>query len=221
MGSSRPGGGHCSRRCHSLGGQIEPARAPFARRRGRDRRAEGCPRVRGMDRDPGRTRNADVKAQVTGYLVRQDYKEGSYVSKGQLLFEIDPRPFQAALDQASGQLAQAKAQLAQDEAQVATAEANQLKSQPDVNKYEPLAKAQAASQQDLDNAVQTNLANKAQVQSAQAAIVAARAQIEASQAAVETATINLGFTRVSSPIDGIVGIAQAQWVLWSAPAAEP
>ena len=154
--------------------------------------------------------NADVKAQVTGYLVRQDYKEGSYVSKGQLLFEIDPRPFQAALDQAKGKFAQAKAQLAQDEAQLATAEANQLKSQLDVNKYEPLAKAQAASQQDLDNAVQTNLANKAQVQSAQAAIAAAKAQIEASQAAVETATINLGFTRISSPIDGIVGIAQAQ-----------
>jgi membrane fusion protein (multidrug efflux system) len=154
--------------------------------------------------------NADVKAQVTGYLVRQEYKEGSYVSKGQLLFEIDPRPFQAALSQAKGQLAQAEAQLAQDEAQVATAEANQLKSQLDVNKYEPLAKAQAASQQDLDNAVQTNLANKAQVQSAQAGIAAAKAQIEASQAAVETATINLGFTRLSSPIDGIAGIAQAQ-----------
>jgi RND family efflux transporter MFP subunit len=154
--------------------------------------------------------NADVKAQVTGYLVRQDYKEGSYVRKGQLLFEIDPRPFQAAVDQAKGQLAQAKAQLAEDEAQVATAEANQLKSQLDVNKYEPLAKAQAASQQDLDNAVQTNLANKAQAQSAQAAISAAKAQIEASQAVVETATISLGFTRIISPIDGIAGIAQAQ-----------
>ena len=154
--------------------------------------------------------NADVKAQVTGYLVRQDYKEGSYVSKGQLLFEIDPRPFQAALDQANGQFAQAKAQLAEDEAQVVTAEANQLKSQLDVNKYEPLAKAQAASQQDLDNAVQTNLANKAQVQSAQAAISAAKAQIEAGQAAVDTASINLGFTRISSPIDGVAGIAQAQ-----------
>jgi membrane fusion protein (multidrug efflux system) len=154
--------------------------------------------------------NADIKAQVTGYLVRQNYKEGSYVSKGQSLFEIDPRPFQATLDQAKGQLTQAKAQLAQAEAQVTTAEANQLKSQLDVNKYEPLAKAQAASQQDLDNAVQTNLANKAQVQSAQAAIAAAKAQIEASQAAVETATINFGFTRIISPIDGIAGIAQAQ-----------
>lgn len=154
--------------------------------------------------------NADVKAQVTGYLVRQDYKEGSSVSKGQLLFEIDPRPYQAALDQAKGQLAQAKAQLVEDEAQVATAEANQLKSQLDVNRYEPLAKAQAATQQDLDNAVQTNLANEAQVQSAQAAVSAAKAQIEVSQATVETATINLGFTRICSPIDGVAGIAQAQ-----------
>ena len=85
--------------------------------------------------------NADVKAQVTGYLLTRNYKEGSYVRKGQLLFEIDPRPFQAALDQAKGQLAQAQAQLIQDEAQLATAEANQLKSQLDVEKYGPLAKA--------------------------------------------------------------------------------
>jgi membrane fusion protein (multidrug efflux system) len=153
---------------------------------------------------------ADVKAQVTGYLLRRDYQEGSYVKKGQLLFEIDPRPFRAALEQAKGQLAQAEAQLAEDEAQLATARANQLKSQLDVNKYAPLAKAEAVSQQDLDDAVQTNLANKAQVQSAKAAIAAAKAQIQAGQAAVETASINLGFTRVTSPIDGIAGIAQAQ-----------
>lgn len=68
--------------------------------------------------------NADVKAQVTGYLLTRNYKEGSLVRKGQLLFEIDPRPFQAALDQAKGQLAQAQAQLIQDQAQLATAEAN-------------------------------------------------------------------------------------------------
>jgi RND family efflux transporter MFP subunit len=154
--------------------------------------------------------NADVKAQVTGYLLRRGYKEGSYVTKGQLLFEIDPRPFQAALDQAKAQLAQAEAQLTQDEAQLATAEANQLKSQLDVDKYAPLAKAEAVSQQDLDDAVQTNLANKAQAQSAKGAIAAAKAQIQAGQAAVETATINLGFARITSPINGIVGIARAQ-----------
>jgi RND family efflux transporter MFP subunit len=154
--------------------------------------------------------NADIKAQVTGYLLRQNYKEGSYVRKGDLLFEIDPRPFQAALDQVKGGLAQAEAQLIQEEARLATAEANELKSQLDVKRYDPLAKADAVSKQDFDNAVQTNVANKAQVQAAKAAIGAAKAQIQASQAAVETATINLNFTRIVSPIDGIAGIAQAQ-----------
>jgi membrane fusion protein (multidrug efflux system) len=154
--------------------------------------------------------NADVKAQVTGYLLTRNYKEGSYVRKGQLLFEIDPRPFQAALDQAKGQLAQAEAQLVQDQAQLATAEANQLKSQLDVEKYGPLAKADAVSKQDFDDATQTNLANKAQVQAAEAAITAAKAQIQSSHAAVETATINVDFTRIVSPIDGVAGIAQAQ-----------
>jgi RND family efflux transporter MFP subunit len=154
--------------------------------------------------------NADVKAEVTGYLLKQKYKEGSYVRKGQLLFEIDPRPFQAALDQAKGQLDQTQAELIHAEAQLATAEANQLKSQLDVEKYEPLAKADAVSKQDFDNASQTNLANKAQVRAAEAAIASANAQIKTSQAAVETAAINLSFTRVVAPIDGIAGIAQAQ-----------
>src|SRR6201987_3371480 len=122
--------------------------------------------------------NADIKAQVTGYLLKQKYKEGSYVRKGELLFEIDPRPFQAALDQAKGQLDQAQAQLIQDEAQLATAEANQLKSQLDVEKYAPLAKVDAISKQDFDNATKTNLANKAQVQAATAAIASAKAQIQ-------------------------------------------
>jgi RND family efflux transporter MFP subunit len=154
--------------------------------------------------------NADVKGQVTGYLLTRNYKEGSFVRKGQILFEIDPRPFQAALDQARGQLAQAQAQLVQNEAQLSTAEANQLKSQLNVEKYEPLAKVDAVSKQDFDNATQTDLANKAQVKAAEAAIAAAKAQIKAGEAAVETAAINLSFTRVISPIDGIAGIAQAQ-----------
>jgi membrane fusion protein (multidrug efflux system) len=154
--------------------------------------------------------NADVKAQVIGYLLSRKYQEGSYVRKGQLLFEIDPRPFQAALDQAKGQLDQAQAELIHAEAQLATAEANQHKSQLDVEKYEPLAKVDAVTKQDLDNASQTNLANKAQVRAAEAAIASANAQIKSSQAAVETAAINLSFTRVVSPIDGIAGIAQAQ-----------
>ncbi len=140
--------------------------------------------------------DADVKAQVTGYLLRQAYQEGSFVKKGQLLFEIDPRPFQAALDQAEGQLAQAKAQLA-------TSEAIQVRTQLDVEKYTPLAKEQAASQQDLDNSVQNNLAAKATVQTAQALI-------KTDEAAVETARINLDFTRLVAPIDGIAGQAQLQ-----------
>jgi membrane fusion protein (multidrug efflux system) len=140
--------------------------------------------------------NADVKAQLTGYLRTREYKEGSFVKKGQLLFQIDSLPFQAALDQAKGQLAQARAQLV-------NAEANERKSQLDVEKYGPLATAQAASQQDLDNAVQTNLANKATVETA-------KASIQAAEAAVETAQINLNFTRVVSPINGIAGVAKAQ-----------
>jgi RND family efflux transporter MFP subunit len=140
--------------------------------------------------------NADVRAQVTGYLLRQDYQEGAYVSKGQLLFEIDPRPFQAVLDQAKGQLAQAKAILA-------NAQAVQGRTQLDVERYTPLAKEQAASQQDLDNAVQNNLAAKATVETAEA-------QIETDEATVETAKINLNFTRLVAPIDGIAGQAQLQ-----------
>src|SRR5271167_4816778 len=105
--------------------------------------------------------NADVKAQVTGYVLRQDYQEGAFVKQGQLLFEIDPRPFQAALDQAEGQLAQAKAMLA-------NAQAVQRRTELDVERYTPLAKEQAASQQDLDNAVQNNLAAKATVATAEA-----------------------------------------------------
>jgi RND family efflux transporter MFP subunit len=140
--------------------------------------------------------NADVRAQVTGYLMRQGYQEGAFVKKGQLLFEIDPRPFQAALDQAEGQLAQAKALLA-------NAQAVQGRTQLDVERYTPLAREQAASQQDLDNAVQNNLAAKATVATAEA-------QIKTDEAAVETARINLDFTRLIAPIDGIAGQAQLQ-----------
>jgi len=149
--------------------------------------------------------NADVRAQVTGYIVKQGYQEGAAVKKGQLLFEIDPRPFQAALDQAQGQLAQAKANLA-------NAEAVQVRTQLDVNRYAPLAKEQAASQQDLDNAVQNNLAAKATVETA-------KAQIQTFEAAVENAKINLGFTRLCAPIDGIAGQAQLQVGALASPAS--
>jgi RND family efflux transporter MFP subunit len=140
--------------------------------------------------------NADVRAQVTGYLLKQAYQEGAFVKEGQLLFQIDPRPFQAALDQAQGQLAQATAMLA-------NAQAVQGRTKLDVERYTPLAKEQAASQQDLDNAVQNNLAAIASVETA-------KAQIRTDEAAVETAKINLGFTRLVAPIDGIAGQAQLQ-----------
>src|SRR5579885_3692291 len=168
--------------------------------------------------------NAAIKAQVTGYLLTQNYSEGSFVKKGQLLFEIDPRPFQAALDQAlgqlsqaNGQLAQAKAQLVQAEAQLVQAQANQKRTQLDVDRYIPLAKQQAITQQDLDNATQNNLSSlaqvdaaKAQIETSKAQIQAATAAVEAGKAAVEAARVNLGFTRLTSPIDGIAGKAQVQ-----------
>jgi RND family efflux transporter MFP subunit len=151
--------------------------------------------------------NADVRAQVTGYLLRQSYQEGAFVKQGQLLFQIDPRPFQAALDQAQGELAQATAALA-------NAEAVQGRTQLDVDRYTPLAREQAASQQDLDNAVQNNLAAKATVETA-------KAQIQTYQAAVETARINLAFTRLIAPIDGIAGQAQLQVGALVSPSSGP
>jgi membrane fusion protein (multidrug efflux system) len=168
--------------------------------------------------------NAPIKAQVNGYLLKQDYVEGSFVKKDQVLFEIDPRPFQAAVDQALGQLAQAKGQLAQAKAGLTQARANlagsqasQHKTQLDVDKYTPLAKEQAVTQQDMDNAVQNNLTALAQVKSSEASVETAQAQIEAAQAAVQsaqanvdTAKYNLGFTKLTSPIDGIAGMAASQ-----------
>lgn len=126
--------------------------------------------------------NAQIHAQVTGYLLTQNYAEGSEVKKGDLLFQIDPRPFQAALDQANAKLEQDKAQLG--------------KTELDVKRYTPLAKEQAISQEELDNAIQANLA--------------AKAQIKADEAAVETTQLNLGFTKITSPVDGLAGISLAQ-----------
>src|SRR5260370_22383762 len=139
--------------------------------------------------------------------MRQGYQEGAFVKKGQLLCEIDPRPFQAALDQAEGQLAQAKALLA-------NAQAVQGRTQLDVERYTPLAQQQAASQQDLDNAIQNNMAAKATVATAQA-------QIKTAEAAVETAKINLDFTRLIAPIDGIAGQAQLQVGAFVNPSSGP
>jgi membrane fusion protein, multidrug efflux system len=168
--------------------------------------------------------NAEITAQVTGYLLKQNYTEGSFVRRGQLLFEIDPRPLQAALNQARGELAkaegqvtQANGQLSQFKAELLKAEANQVKTQLDVDRYTPLAKQKAITDQELDNAIQGNLASKAQVEAAaagvetgKAAIVAAKAAVAAARAGVAKAELDLGFTRITSPIDGIAGISQAQ-----------
>jgi RND family efflux transporter MFP subunit len=126
--------------------------------------------------------NAQIQPQVSGYLIRQDYHEGAFVKKGQLLFEIDPRPFQAALDQAKGQLAQA-------EAQRANADIN-------VKRDVPEAEAHAIPQSQLDTDMQS--------------LLGAKAAVEADQAAVEQAALNLGYTKVISWIDGIAGITTVQ-----------
>jgi len=154
------------------------------------------------------TVNAEIKAQVTGYLLRQSYKEGSFVKKGELLFEIDPKPFQAALEQANGkvaqfngQLEQATSQIAQAEAQVlqansqvlqaqaqlAQAHANQVKTQLDANRNTPLVESGVISRQEYDNSIQANLATKAEVNAAEAGVETARAQLAQAKAQVNTA----------------------------------
>ncbi len=126
--------------------------------------------------------NATILAQVQGYLIKQNYKEGDFVKKGTLLFEIDPRPFQAALDEA-------KAALAKQQAVLKAAQAN-------LNRILPLAAANAVSQRDKDNAM--------------ASVQSAEAQVLASQAQVRKAELDLSFTKITSPIDGIAGAAKAQ-----------
>src|ERR1700676_2064636 len=140
--------------------------------------------------------NAQIQPQVSGYLIKQNYNEGALVFKGQVLFEIDPRPFQAALDQAKGQLAQAKGQVQQAQAQLQLAEIN-------VNRDTPLAEARAIAQSQLDNDTQQKAQSEAAVQSA-------RASVAAAQAAVENAELNLGFTHVRSLITGVAGQATVQ-----------
>src|SRR6516164_11328271 len=140
--------------------------------------------------------NAQIRAQVSGYLVKQLYINGAYVKKGAPLFQLDPRTFQAAVDQASGNLAQAKADLEKANAQLG-------KTELDVKRYTPLAKQGAISQQELDDAVQANLA-------AQGQVAAAKAAIDTAQAASEAARLNLGYATIVSPLDGVAGISSAQ-----------
>jgi RND family efflux transporter MFP subunit len=126
--------------------------------------------------------NAEIRPQVSGYIIKQNYTEGSLVHKGQVLFEIDPRPFTAALDRAKGDLAQAQAQLG--------------KSTLDVQRDTPLAEAKAIAKSQLDNEVQAKLG--------------AQAAVESGRAAVEQSALNLEWTKVTSLVDGIAGIAQVQ-----------
>jgi membrane fusion protein (multidrug efflux system) len=154
--------------------------------------------------------NAQIQPQVSGYLIRQSYREGSAVSKGQVLFEIDPRPFQALVDQAKGQLEQAQGQVAQAEAQVAQAQAQLGLAQINVNRDTPLAQARAVAQSQLDNDKQQAAQGEAAVRSAEANVRSARAAVTAAQAALQTAKLNLGFTQVHSLIDGVAGQATTQ-----------
>ncbi len=140
--------------------------------------------------------NAQIRAQVAGYLMSQTYQNGAYVKKGTPLFQLDPRTFQAAVEQATGVLQQAKGDLAR-------AVAQQGKTQQDVTRYTPLAAQGAISQQELDDATQNNLSALAQVEAAKAAIASA-------QASLDGAKLNLGFATITAPIDGIAGIANAQ-----------
>ena len=126
--------------------------------------------------------NAQIQPQVTGYLLKQNYTEGTTVHKGDVLFEIDPRPFEAALAQAQGQLAGVQAQLG--------------KTKLDVARDTPLAKQSAIPQAQLDNDIQAN--------------EAAQAMVAAAEAQVEQAKLNLSFTSVRSLIDGIAGLAKGQ-----------
>jgi membrane fusion protein, multidrug efflux system len=140
--------------------------------------------------------NAQIRAQVAGYLMSQTYQNGAYVKKGTPLFQLDPRTFQAAVEQAKGVLAQAQGDLAR-------AVAQQGKTQQDVTRYTPLAAQGAISKQELDDATQNNLSALAQVEAAKAAIASAQASLDA-------AKLNLGFTTIAAPIDGVAGIANAQ-----------
>src|SRR5262249_15914863 len=126
--------------------------------------------------------NADIRPKVEGYLLKQYYKEGQFVRRDKPLFQIDPRQFQAALEQARGTLARAEAQPA--------------KATKDAERFTPLAAEKALSQQELDNAL--------------AAEPDARGALAAAKAAVDQAALNLGWTNVVSPIDGIVGLARTQ-----------
>jgi membrane fusion protein (multidrug efflux system) len=194
---------------------------------------------------------AQIRPRVGGHLISQNYTEGAVVKAGDLMFQVDSRPYQTALEQAEARLLQAESQLSQakaqvsasqaqleqaiakvasDDAQLQKTEADQRRTQLDVNRYTPLAQRGSVSQQELDNAVQNNLANiatvaaaRATVQNSQAGVSQARAAVErahadvktqeaniaAARAAVADAKLNLGYTRVLAPITGVAGFRVA------------
>ena len=154
--------------------------------------------------------NANIQAQVSGYLIKQNYREGSLVHKDEVLFEIDRRPFQAVLDQAKGQVAQARGQLAQAQGQLAQARTQVALANINVNRDTPLAAARAIPQSQLDNDTQALAQAGALIKTDEAGIQSSEAAIQAAEATVETAQLNLGFTEVRSLIDGIAGIATVQ-----------
>lgn len=126
--------------------------------------------------------DVEIRARVAGYLDSMNFKEGAFVTKGQLLYKIDDKPFIADLEQAKGRLGEAKAKLE--------------KTQKDVDRYGPLAAAKAISQQELDDAL--------------AALDAAKAGMDTAQAEVDTATINLGYTRIEAPLDGLIDVTSVK-----------
>ena len=168
--------------------------------------------------------NAEIRPQVSGYIIKQEYKEGAAVRKGQVLFQIDPRPFQAALDRAKGELARANGELARARGErarangeLAQAEAQLAKTTNDVERDVPLVQQQAVAKEKLDTEIQAKRAAQAAVetahaavQSTEAAIVSAEAAVVASKAAVERAELDLGWATVTSLIDGVAGIANVQ-----------
>jgi len=168
--------------------------------------------------------NAEIRPQVSGYIISQDYTEGAVVRKGQVLFEIDPRPFQAALDRTKGELARAdgdvlraKSELARANGELGQVEAQLTKTTIDVERDTPLVAQNAVAKEKLDTEIQAKRAAQAAVQSAQAAvqsaqaaIVSAEAAVVASKASVERAELDLGWTKVTSLVDGVAGIAEVQ-----------
>jgi len=140
--------------------------------------------------------NVQIQPQVSGYLIQQKYSEGSTVTKNQVLFEIDPRPFQAAVDQTEAQVKQTRGQLAQAKAQQSLAQIN-------LKRDVPLANVRAIAQSQLDNETQ-------QAEQADATVATAEAAVEAAEAALRTARLNLEFTQVRSLVSGVAGQATTQ-----------